>query len=127
MNITKGQFLQLLNSINPDPQLLAKIIVDTFQRLPEAYAWQLSQQLYVKYFWKGDVYTLTNNLTGVSRMFTSVREITQYLSELGYKASPNTIRNAIKNREPNCYNHKFDRPDTEQERSGEYDYGLIED
>ena len=113
MQITKGQLLQILNTIEPDPQLLSKIIVDLFKRLPDAYSWQLSQQLYMEYFWDGDVYTLTNNITGVVRKFGTPQEIYMYLKSLGYNCSLESIRRAIKDRKPNYCNHTFDTKEKE--------------
>ena len=113
MQITKGQLLQILNTIEPDPQLLSRIIVDLMKKLPKAYSWQLSQQLYMEYFWDGDVYTLTNNLTGVVRKFGNTQDIYTYLTSLGYKCSVDSIRRAIKDRRSNYCNHTFDTKEKE--------------
>ena len=113
MQITKGQLIQILNTVEPDPQLFAKIIADLFKRLPQAYAWQLSQQLYMEYFWDGDVITLTNNITGVVRKFASSHDIYIYLKSLGYKCTPDSIRRAIADRRANYCNHTFDTKEKE--------------
>lgn len=113
MQITKGQLLQILNTLEPDPQLFSKIIVDLMKKLPANYAWQLSQQLYVEYYWDGDVITLTNNITGVVRKFTGTQDILIYLKSLGYDCSSDGIRRAIKDRRSNYCNHKFDAKEKE--------------
>jgi hypothetical protein len=113
MKITKGQLLQILNTVEPDPQLLSRIVVDTMKRLPQAYSWQLAQQLYLEYYWDGDVITLTNNITGVVRKFTGAKDIYIYLKSLGYDCSLESIRRAIKDRRPNYCNHTFDTKEKE--------------
>lgn len=114
MKITKGQLLAILDGIEPDPQLLAKIVIECMKKLPDAYSWQLAQQLYLEYFWDGPVITLTNNITHIVRKFTGTEDIVIYLKELGYSCSANGVRLAIKNRSKNYCNHTFDR-DNEKE------------
>lgn len=109
MQLTKGKFLEILNAIDPDPQLLARIVTDCMKRLPDAYSWQLAQQLYMQYYWKGPVITLTNNITGVVRKFASNQDIITYLQELGYTCSPSGVSGAIRSRSRNYCNHTFDR------------------
>lgn len=108
MNITKGQLLNILNSIDNDPQLLAKIVLDVMKRLPDSYRWQLAQQLYMEYFWDGPIVTVTNNITGVVRKFSTATEIATYLKALGYRCSPNGVRDAIKRHSKTYCNHTFD-------------------
>lgn len=106
--LTRGQFLEMLKSLDPDPQFLSKIIVETFNRLPDNYAWQLSQQLYLQYYWEGEKITLTNHLTGIVRQFTSTEEIYTYLTKLGYTTNKPAVARAIKQRSANYCNHQFD-------------------
>lgn len=113
MQITKGQLLQLINTVEPDPQLLTKIITDLMAKLPAAYSWQLAQQLYLEYYWDGDVITLTNNITGVVKKFGNIQDIYIYLKALGYKCTPATIRAAINDRRANYCNHTFDTKEKE--------------
>lgn len=113
MQITKGQLLTILNGIEPDPQLLSKIIIDCMKRLPDAYSWQLSQQLYMEYFWDGPVITITNNITGVVRKFGTAVDICNYLKSLGYDCSPDGVRRAIRDRRANYCNHTFDAEEKE--------------
>lgn len=108
MKITSGKLLEILNSIDPDPQLLAKIVVDTMKRMPSAYAWQLSQQLYLEYFWDGPTILVTNNITGVKRRFTNEREILTYLNNLGYKCTLQGVKEAVTKRALNYNNHSFE-------------------
>ena len=107
MNITKGQLLTLLNSIDSDPQLLAKIVIDTMKRLPDSYRWQLAQQLYMDYYWTGPCISVTNNITKVSRKFASVADIKNYLEALGYKCTTAGIRDAINGHSSHYCNHTF--------------------
>ena len=107
MVITKGQLMDILNSIEADPQLLSKIVVDTMKRLPDSYRWQLAQQLYMEYYWDGPIITVTNNLTHVSRKFGSTTDIVLYLKGLGYKASAQGVRNALAGHKDYC-NHSFE-------------------
>ena len=111
--LTRGQFLDMLKLLDPDPQFLTKIIVETFKLLPQNYAWQLSQQLYLEYFYDGPKITLTNHITGAVRQFTSTEEIVSYLRKLGYKATRNNVSSAIKRRAGNYMNHQFDREEKE--------------
>ena len=107
MQITKGQLLQILNTVDADPQFLSRIIVDMMKRLPKNYSWQLAQQLYMDYYFDGDVITVKNNITGVVRKFSGTQDIYTYLKSLGYACSPEGIRRAIKDRKDNYCNHSF--------------------
>ncbi len=108
MRLTSGKFLEILNSIDPDPQLLAKIVVDTMKRMPSAYAWQLSQQLYMEYFYDGPTIIVTNNLTGVVRRFANEKDILVYLNNLGYKCDLTGVKRAVTSRAVDYNNHKFE-------------------
>lgn len=112
MNITKGQLLEILNNIQDDPQLLAKVVIDTFKRLPDSYRWQLAQQLYMDYYWDGPVITITNNITHVSRKFGSYADIAYYLISLGYKATVSGVSSAARRESDSYCNHSFrcDKP-----------------
>lgn len=108
MQITKGQLIDILNGLNDDPQLLAKIVVDTMKRLPDAYRWNLAQQFYMDYYWDGPVITVTNNLTGVKRKFGTIADITHYLKSLGYKCSSSSVSQAIRGHSNSYCNHTFE-------------------
>lgn len=114
MTLTKGQLLDILNSIDADPQLLSKIVVDVMKRLPDAYRWQLSQQLYMEYYWDGPIITVTNKLTNVSRKFGSTTDIVSYLKGLGYKATSQGVRNAMAGHRDYC-NHIIIGEENEKE------------
>ena len=123
MQITKGKLLEILNNIDPDPQLLARIVTDCMKRLPDAYSWQLSHQLYMQYYWEGPVYTVTNNLTGVSRKFGTVHDIVVYLNGLGYSnANPKSVGKALRARSSTAFNHTFDREDEKEDEEKEITY-----
>ena len=115
MKITRGQFLDILSAIDPEPQFLAKIVIDTMKRLPKSYSWQLAQQLYLEYYWEGTTITLKNHITNIERKFTSAEEINTYLKNLGYKSTRQEVRNAITRRAQNYCNHQFTPDDEEKE------------
>ena len=105
MQITKGKLVQLIASLDNDPQLLSKIIVECFKKLPDAYAWQLSQQLYIDYFYDGEVFEAYNKITGTTRRFAGASDLSRYLRGLGYdKASNAFVRKHAKDGKP-YHNH----------------------
>ena len=105
--LTKGKFLELLKAVDPDPAFLVLIIKECFKRLPDGPAWKLSRQLYLEYFWDGDVYRIKNNISGEETLFSSYTEIVQYLTKLGYKATNDGVRKAFSNRSESYCNHTF--------------------
>lgn len=104
---TKGKFLELLKSMDPDPNFLVAIINECFKMLPDAVAWKLSRQLYLEYFWDGDKYRIKNNITGEELLFSSYTEIVQYLNKLGYKTDNFRVGTAFRNRSKDYCNHTF--------------------
>ena len=105
--LTKGKFLELLKSLDPDPAFLVMIIKECFGKLPDATSWKLARQLYLNYFWEGEVFKLKNNITGEELLFSSYTEINQYLTKLGYKTDNTKISVAFKNRYTDYCNHTF--------------------
>lgn len=105
--MTKGKLLELLNSIDSDPAFFTMIIKDCFKRLPDAVAWKLSHQLYMNYFWDGEVYKIKSNLSGEEILFSSLDEVTSYLNKLGYKTNHNNVRLAFRERRVDYCNHQF--------------------
>lgn len=117
MRLTKGQLIQVLDNIDDDPQLLAKIILNAMKRLPDAYSWQLAQQLYMDYYWDGPVITVTNNITHISRKFSTSSDIATYLHGLGYKCSVSSITDAVKRGSKTYCNHTFELTKAPEESS----------
>lgn len=118
--LTKGKLLELLKCMDLDPAFLTMIIKECFEQLPDVVSWKLSRQLYVKYFWQGEVLTLKNNLTGEEQLFTSNSEVYQYLTGLGYKTSMQGIRDAFSFRRSNYCNHEFFKPIKETKKEITY-------
>lgn len=107
--ITRGKFLELMDAMDPDPSFLTLIIKDCFSKLPDATAWKLSHQLYINYFWDGEVYKVKNNLSGEEIMFASYEEALMYFHKLGYKCTLDALRRAFNERRSNYCNHQFFR------------------
>ena len=105
--LTKGKFLELLKSLDPDPNFLVLIIKECFKRLPHAASWKLAHQLYVNYFWDKQTYKLKSNLSGEELLFTSYEEVIMYLNKLGYNVGSNEVRSAFNRRSESFCNHKF--------------------
>lgn len=105
--MTKGKFLELLNSIDPDPAFITMIIKDCFKRLPDAVAWKLSHQLYMNYFWDGETYKIKSNLSGEEILFSSLEQVVSYLTKLGYKTTHDAVRRAFNERRTDYCNHMF--------------------
>ena len=107
--LTKGKFLELLKAVDPDPAFLTLIIKECFSRLPDATAWKLAHQLYMNYYWDGEVYKIKSNLSGEELMFPSIKEVTMYLNKLGYNTTDNKISTAFRERRSDYCNHEFFR------------------
>lgn len=112
--LTKGKFLELLKAVDPDPSFLVLIIKECFKMLPEAVSWKLARQLYINYFWDGEVLKVKNNLTGEEILFSSQEEVCTYLLKLGYKTNLHGVARAFTNRSDSYCNHTFYR-DTKKE------------
>ena len=112
--LTKGKLLELLNAIDPDPSFLVMIIKDCFKRLPDAAAWKLAHQLYMNYFWDGEILKIKSNLSGEELMFSSFDEVTSYLQKLGYDTNLQNVRCAFRERRSNYCNHQFFRDKKEE-------------
>lgn len=104
---TKGKFMELLKAMDPDPSFLTLIIKECFQKLPDSAAWKLSHQLYMNYFWDGEVFKIKSNLSGEELLFPSVKEVTMYLNKLGYNVTETKISLAFRERRSDYCNHEF--------------------
>lgn len=105
--LTKGKFLELLKSLDPEPNFLTMIIKECFSKLPDAVAWKLSKQLYLNYFWDGPVYKIKNNLSGEELLFCSYTEIVMYLTKLGYETTNQKVAQAFRQESTKYCNHTF--------------------
>lgn len=107
--LTKGKFLELLNAVDPDPAFLTLIIKECFKKLPSATSWKLAHQLYVNYFWDGEVYKIKSNLSGEELIFSSYNEVLMYLHKLGYTCTLAGVKSAFTRRSTEFCNHTFYR------------------
>lgn len=107
--LTRGKFLELLKAMDPDPAFLTLIIKECFSSLPDAVAWKLAHQLYINYYWDGEVYKIKSNLSGEELMFSSSKDVTIYLNKLGYNVTESKVNNAFRDRRVDWCNHQFMR------------------
>jgi hypothetical protein len=112
--LTKGKFLELLKSIDPDPNFLVLIIKECFKMLPSAASWKLARQLYINYFWEGKTYKIKSNLSGEELLFTSYEEVVTYLNKLGYKVKAQEVSTAFSRRSETFCNHTFFRDEKKE-------------
>jgi len=104
---TRGKFLELLKSLDPEPNFFISIINFCFSKLPDVVSSKLAQQLYLKYYFTGDKLIVINNITHEEHYFTSNREVYDYLKVLGYKPGMNSISVAFREGSTSYCNHTF--------------------
>lgn len=104
---TKGKFLELLKSIDPDPNFLVSIVKECFKMLPDATAWRLAHQLYMNYYYDGPVIKLRSLLSGEEILFPDAEAILNYLQKLGYDCDLKHVKLAIGKCSRDYCSHSF--------------------
>jgi hypothetical protein len=105
--ITKQKFLDLLKTLDPDPNFKVLIIQTLMEELPSSVSWELSHALYLKYFYDGPLYSIKSNLNGKTRVFASYDDVSNYLKALGYDTNATQVKAAFYRRAPKYCNHEF--------------------
>lgn len=105
--ITKQKFIDLLKTLDPDPNFKVLIIQTLMEELPPSVSWDLSHALYLKYFYDGPLYSLKNNLNGKTRVFASYDDVANYLKALGYDTNATQVKSAFYRRALKYCNHEF--------------------
>lgn len=104
---TRGKFLDLLRSLDPEPNFFISIINYCFSKLSKNVSYKLAQQLYLKYYFTGDKLRVVNNITHEEHYFTCYREVLDYLKLLGYKPSSQGIATAFHEASTSYCNHSY--------------------
>lgn len=104
--LTKEKLLDVLSALNDAPykQKLAKVI---FASLPQAAAYGLAYECYLKYYYSGTIIKVTPIAYPVPIYFTSMADVYRYIKERYPKSNQSYIYDALRGEKPHVYDHLF--------------------
>jgi hypothetical protein len=104
----KKELLNVLKQLGDLPYK-SQVIQETFASLPTNLAQGLAYKMYLKYYYKGEVYAMESiHMTGARNLFTSVNSMVKFMNDTSFPdARAKGITDVIDGLKDQYFHHRF--------------------